>query len=212
MRPSTALGADGPLNLSTAVAVAADPDARGRGVLLVINDDVHGARGVTKSNTTDVQTFRSPERGLIGTTLFGSNRFYRKPDKRHTADSEFTIAEVDALPRVEIVYAHAGMNGDLIDAAVASGAKGIVVAGTGNGNMGKPALDALARAAEKGVVCVRSTRVGSGVVDRNIEVDDDGLGLVASLELNPAKARVLLKLALLKTTDPAEIQGFFRKY
>jgi L-asparaginase len=113
---------------------------------------------------------------------------------------------------VDVVYAHAGMDGALIDAAAKAGAKGIVVAGVGNGNMTKPALDALAAQAKQGVVCVRSTRVPSGRVARNVEVDDDAIGTIASEELNPAKARVLLKLALLTKREPADLQRLFREY
>jgi L-asparaginase len=104
------------------------------------------------------------------------------------------------------------MSPDLIDAAVANGAKGLVVAGVGDGNMTTPALDALKRAIAKGVVVVRASRVGEGIVRRNIEVDDDKLGTVASLELNPSKARVLLKLGLTQTSDPKKIQELFEKY
>jgi len=212
MRPSTALSADGPLNIFNAVAVAADPDAAGRGVLVVVNDDIIGARGITKTSTTDVQTFMSPERGLIGVSAYGKNRYFRFPYRLHTSESTFSIDGVDTLPRVDILYANADMSTDLIDASVAHGAKGLVIAGVGNGNMTGAALEALERARKKGVAVVRSTRVPSGFVGRNIEVDDDALGLVASGELNPAKARVLLKLALLRTSDPEAIQKYFDNY
>jgi L-asparaginase len=113
---------------------------------------------------------------------------------------------------VDIIYAHAGMSSDLIDAAVTNGAKGLVIAGVGDGNMTTPAVDAVKRAIAKGVVVVRSSRVGEGIIRRNIELDDDKIGTVASKELNPPKARVLLKLALTQTTDAKTIQGFFDKY
>ena len=212
MRPSTALSADGPLNIFNAVAVAADPEARGRGVLIVANDDIHGARGITKTSTTDVQTFMSPERGLIGVSLYGVNRYFRYPYRLHTTESEFSVAAVDALPRVDVVYITADVSPDLIDCAVASGAKGLITAGVGNGNMTGPALEAVKRAVAKGVVVVRSSRVPSGSVGRNVEVNDDEVGSVASGELNPAKARVLLKLALLKTKDATTIQDYFDRY
>ncbi|TDG14139.1 type II asparaginase [Seongchinamella unica] len=212
MRPATALSADGPLNIYNAVAVAADPNARGRGVLVVINDDIHGARGMTKTSTTDVQTFVSAERGLMGATLYGQNRYYRRPYRLHTLDSEFSITGLASLPRVDIIYISAGVSPDLIDAAVANGAKGIVTAGVGNGNMTAAALAALERARKKNVVVVRSTRVTSGTVGRNIEIDDDALGTVASGELNPAQSRVLLKLVLTKTDLPADVQAYFDTY
>ncbi len=212
MRPSTALSADGPLNIYNAVAIAADPAAAGRGVLVAANDDIHSARDITKTNTTDVQTFDSPEYGLIGTTLYGKQTYFRGPYKKHTVGSDFSVKDVKALPRVDVIYACADMSPDLIDAAVKNGAKGIVVAGVGDGNMTTPALDALARAAKAGVVCVRSSRLPSGRTWRNSEINDDKMGLVASGELNPAKARVLLKLSLMKTNDVAQIQKFFEEY
>jgi L-asparaginase len=212
LRPATALGSDGALNLYNAVAVAADPDAAGRGVLIAINDDIHGARDATKTNVSDVQTFVSPNRGVVGYSSYGNNRFLRQPKRKHTVDSEFSIDRLDELPRVDIVYAHANMRGDHIDAAVSAGARGIVIAGTGNGNMSQPGMDAASRAVQKGVVVVRSTRTGSGIVGRNIEIDDDKLGFVVADDLNPQKARVLLKLALTKTSDIDTIQQMFLDY
>ena len=212
MRPSTALSADGPLNIFNAVAVAADPEAAGRGVLVVANDSIHGARAIIKSNTTHVETFLSPQRGLIGLVQYGETLYFRGPYARHTANSEFSVQGVEELPRVDIIYIYEGVSGDLIEAAVKDGAKGIVTAGVGNGNMTDSALQALALAAAKGVVCVRSTRVPTGFVGRNVEIDDDKIGLVASYEHNPQKARILLRLALLKTNDPATIQGYFGSY
>jgi L-asparaginase len=212
MRPSTSLSADGPLNIYNAVGVAADPRAKGRGVLVVANDDIHGARAITKRHTTDVETFVSPEAGLIGVCLFDDREFTRSPARAHTTATPFRVAEGQALPRVDVIYAHAGMSADLIDAAVAAGAKGIVIAGVGDGNMTTPALEAAKRAIAKGTVVVRSTRVGDGIVRRNIEVDDDRVGTVVSKELNPAKARVLLKLALTQSSDAKRIQELFDKY
>jgi L-asparaginase len=212
MRPSTALSADGPLNFYNAVAVAANKDAAGRGVLVVINDWIHGASSLTKTSTTAVQTFMSPLRGLIGTVAYGNAEFYRGPVGRNTVTSEFSLDGVTALPRVDIIMAHENMDGALIEAAAAAGAKGIVIAGVGNGNMTEPAVKALAAQAKKGVVCVRSTRVATGLVGRNVELDDDKLGFVASLGLNPQKSRVLLRLALLKNRDLKDIQRIFDEY
>src|SRR5580765_190984 len=135
MRPSTALSADGPLNFFNAVAVAAHPDAAGRGVLVVVNDWIHGASSLTKTSTTAVQTFLSPLSGLIGTVAYGKAEFNRGPVGRNTSDSEFSLDGVTALPRVDIIMAYENMDGALIDAAVAAGAKGIVIAGVGNGNL-----------------------------------------------------------------------------
>jgi L-asparaginase len=212
MRPSTALSADGPLNFYNAVAVAADKDAAGRGVLVVVNDWIHGASSLTKASTTAVQTFLSPLRGLVGTVAYGESEFYRGPVGKNTVESEFSLDGVTALPRVDIVMAHENMDGALIDAAAAAGAKGIVIAGVGNGNMTKAGLDALAAQAKKGIVCVRSSRVATGLVGRNVEVDDDKLALIASDDLNPQKARVLLRLALLKPRSLGEVQRLFQEY
>ena len=212
MRPSTAMSADGPLNIFNAVAVAADPEAEDRGVLVVANDDIHGARSFTKTSTTDVQTFQSIEYGLIGVSLYGENRWFREPFRKHTEDSDFSVAGVKSLPRVDVIYITADVSPDLIEAAVKNGAKGIVTAGVGNGNMTGAALEAVRAAVAQGVVVVRSTRVPSGAVGRNVEVKDDEVGTVASGELNPARSRVLLKLALLKTSDPVTIQEYFNTY
>ena len=211
MRPSTAVSADGPLNLFDAVGVAVDPNAKGRGVLVVMNDWIHGAHSLTKTSTTAIQTFMSPLRGVVGISSYGKNDFYNTPEWRHTTGSEFDIAKVTQLPRVDILFACADMSSDLIDASVANGAKGIVIAGVGNGNMNKASLDAAARAAKK-VVVVRSSRVATGTVGRNVEVNDDDMNFVASDELNPQKARILLMLALLKPRSTAEIQNLFYSY
>jgi L-asparaginase len=212
MRPATSTSPDGPLNLYNGVATAADPASRGKGVLVVVNDDVHAARDIQKTNTTDVQTFTSPNRGQIGEAYYGKVRYFNTPTTRHTTRSEFSLDGVTALPRVDIVYAHENADGALVRAAVAAGAKGIVLAGVGDGNGTKELMSALGEASKAGVVVVRSTRVGSGIVRRNIEVDDDALGFVAALELNPSKARILLRLALSKTKDKAQIQRYFEEY
>jgi L-asparaginase len=212
MRPSTAVSADGPLNLYNGVAVAADPNAKGRGVLLVMNDWIHSAQTLTKVSTTAVQTFMSPIRGLIGTTAYGVNDYYRFPDQKFGLKSEFSVEGATRLPRVDIIYADVDMPADLIDASVERGAKGIVIAGVGNGNMPKAALEACARASKKGVIVVRSTRVATGTVSRNVECDDDALGLVASYNLNPQKSRILLSVALLKARKLDEIQKIFLEY
>jgi L-asparaginase len=212
MRPATALSADGPLNFFNAVAVAASPESVGRGVLVVLNDWVHGAASLTKTSTTAVQTFMSPLSGLVGTVNYGKIEFNRAPVGRHTSKSEFSLNGVTALPRVDIIMAHENMDGALIDAAVASGAKGLVIAGVGNGNLTESALKALAAQATKGIICVRASRVAVGRVDRNVEVDDNKLGLVASQDKNPQKARVLLRLALLQQRTPADVQRIFEEY
>jgi L-asparaginase len=212
MRPSTAVSADGPLNLYNAVGVAIDPNAKGRGVLVVMNDWIHAAHSLTKTSTTAIQTFMSPLRGVVGVANYGKNDFYNTPTWKHTSGSEFDVTDVTKLPRVDIIFACADMPPDLIDASVANGAKGIVIAGVGNGNMNKSSLDAAANAAKKGVIVVRSSRVATGTVGRNVEVNDDELGFIASDELNPQKARLLLSVALLKQRSKSDIQTLFNTY
>ena len=217
MRPATAISADGPMNLYNALAVAAHPATRGRGVLVVANDEIHFAREIAKTNTTQVGTFASGHRGLAGLVNAGRLHLYAPPVRRHTAASEFSplaaaAAGAQRLPRVDIVYAHAGMGRELIDAAVKAGARGLVIAGMGDGNLGAVALAAAAEAAKAGVAVVRSSRAGGGVVERNIEVDDDALGFIAADELNPQKARVLLLLGLTHTGDPRALQDLFFAY
>jgi L-asparaginase len=213
MRPATAISADGPANLYDAVETAADPGARGRGVLVVMNDQIFNARDLVKMNTTSLDTFASPDRGPSG--FIGSKKvmWYEQSDKRHTSKSEFSVTDRNALPRVDIIYAHANMDDTMIKAALQAGAKGLVIAGVGDGNMSKAALDALKAAAKQGIVVVRSTRLPEGVVLRNAEVNDDESGFVASGELNPGKSRVLTQLALLSPNHgPGDVQRMFSQY
>jgi len=177
-----------------------------------MNDWIHAAHSLTKTSTTAIQTFMSPLRGLVGVSSYGKNDFYNSPHWKHTTASEFDVTTVARLPRVDILYAYSDMAPDLIDASVKNGAKGIVIAGVGNGNMNKASLDAAARAAKNGVVVVRSSRVATGSVGRNVEVNDDEMNFVASDELNSQKSRILLMLALLKPRSTAEIQNLFYSY
>ena len=193
-------------------AVAADPGARGRGVMVAVDDDIHSGHDIIKTHTTDIATMQSGEAGLVGASLFGKNTWYRRLESVHTSKSDLRIDNVSALPRVDIIYAHANMSPDIITSAAEKGAKGLVIAGVGDGNMTAPALEAVKAAIAKGVVVVRSSRVNGGITRRNIEVSDDELKTVASMELNPAKARVLLQLALLKSQDPLKIQDYFNRY
>ncbi|QIO33611.2 asparaginase [Bradyrhizobium sp. 1(2017)] len=209
MRPATAVSADGPGNLYEAVQVAADPRSRGRGVMAVLNDKIQGARSVTKTNTTSIETFSSPNDGPIGyVDTAGGIRFMTQAAglKRAT----YRLPAGEQLPRVAIVYSHANMDAVPIEDAISHGAKGIVLAGVGDGNTSKPALDALEAAAKKGIIVVRSTRVRSGFVTRNVEVDDDKNGFVVSEDLNPQKARVLTQLLIASgVSAPAELQKAF---
>jgi L-asparaginase len=208
MRAANSLSADGPLNLYQAVAVAADRHAAHRGVLIAANDAIHSARALTKGHSSAVQGLESPERGLAGNCNGGHIRFFTAP-KRPRHDTLFALEGVEALPRVDIVYMHVDASADMIDHTVAAGARGIVIAGVGNGNMPDSCLQAVTRAIQQGVVVVRSSRINRGTVGRNIEIDDSALGTIAALDLNPAKARVLLKLALLQSRDAEAIQELF---
>jgi L-asparaginase len=209
MRNADSMSADGPLNLYNAVAVAADKNAREKGALVVMNDEIHAAREVTKTNTTNVAAFTSPNSGKIGTVNYGTVNFYMAPLRKHTVASEFNIKDLKALPRVDIIYAHPQDVSDFVETAVQKGAKGIVVAGMGNGNLYPDTEAALAKASEAGVTIVRSSRTGSGSTSVSSEVDDAKLGFLTADNLNPQKARVLLMLALSKTSDKARIQSFF---
>jgi L-asparaginase len=216
MRPATAISADGPLNLFNAVAVAADAHARERGVLVVMNDRIHGAHSLTKTNTTSVETFLSPINGLVGTVNYGRTAYFRFPFRRHTYLSEFSGRFRDSpplsLPRVDIVYACIDMPPDLIDCSVAGGATGIVIAGDGNGNMNQTTVKKASQKADQGIFIVRSSRVPTGTVGRNVELDDDACKFIVSDELNPAKARILLMLAISNQYDRDRIQQLFYTY
>jgi len=212
MRPSTAVSAEGPLNLYNAVAVAANPKSKGHGVMVVMNDQIHSAQAVTKTNTTSVQTFMSPIQGLMGAVIYGQLEFYRQPHGIHTVDSEFSVKGLKKLPRVDIIYADVSATSDLIDFSIKAGAKGIVIAGVGNGNMNAAMLETCKKAAAEGIIVVRSTRVPTGYVLRNAEVNDDENGTIASDELNAQKSRVLLMLTLLKERSLEDIQRLFYTY
>jgi len=214
MRPATAISADGPANLYNAVALAASPEARGRGPMIVIDDEIHYAREAQKTNTTELDTFHSPNRGRAGVMSVGKIGFFSQNTTRHTTNSEFTVDGKNAgdLPRVEIVYSYENLGPEIIDFLVKQDVKGIVLAGVGDGNSTDAAIAALSAAAKKGVAVVRSSRTGSGLVARNVEVDDDKLGFIASMELSPQKARILLMLALMNTNDPAKLQQVFMQY
>ena len=209
MRNSGSLSADGPLNIYNALSVAISKEAAGKGVVVVMNDEIHAAREVTKSDTTAVDTFKSPNSGKIGTAYYGNVKFYMNPLRKHTVNSAFDIAKIKELPRVDIIYSHVNDNPDFINLAVKNGAKGIVNAGMGNGNPFPSALEALGEAVKSGVVVVRGSRVSSGETTMNGEVDDGKYGFLASDNLNAQKARVLLMLALTKTSNKAKIQGYF---
>jgi L-asparaginase len=214
MRPATAISADGPANLFNAVALAVSPEARGRGPLIVIDDEIHYAREAQKTNTTELDTFKSPNRGRAGVMNFGKIEFFSRNTTRHTTKSEFSVdgKTVADLPRVEIVYSYENLGPQVIDFLVKQEVKGIVLAGVGEGGSTDAVIGALAAAAKKGVAVVRSSRTGSGLVRRNVEINDDKLGFIASMELGPQKARILLMLALMNTNDLTKLQQAFMEY
>ena len=214
MRPATAMSADGPLNLLNAVRTAISPDAKGKGTLIVLNDEINAARDTTKTNTLRVETFRAPELGLLGYIDEDKVSFYRSTTRRHTLNTEFDVSAITQLPKVVILYSYIEPDASLIRAAVTSGAQGLVFAGSGNGGLSSfetaavkelAALPAASRPA-----LVRSSRVGNGRVTATAAFD--ALGIIPSDTLNPQKARILLMLALTKTKDPKEIRRMFAEY
>jgi L-asparaginase len=209
-RPSSALSSDAGMNLVNAIRVAASPEARGLGVLVVLNDEIHAARDVTKTATLRLQTFRTPDFGVLGHADGDAVVLYRRPVRRHAPDTEFDVRALDALPRVDIAYAYAGGDGTAARAFVAAGARGIVSAGFAPGGTPPDEFDALKEAAANGVVVVQSTRAGSGRTFRGTRLRDAGF-LIAD-NLNPQKARVLLMLALTVTRIPDEIARIFQNY
>ena len=213
MRPSTAISADGPINLYNAVILAASPEAVGKGVLIVLNDQISGARDVTKTNTANTDTFRNWELGFMGYMLDNAPHFYRVSTRKHTVDTEFDVSSLDALPQVDIAYGYANVKRVAIDALVAAGARAIVYAGVGGGSVARPGAEpALVDARKRGVIVVRSSRVGNGIVARNSDAKDDEYDFVVADTLNPQKARILVMLALTKTSDTKEIQRMFYTY
>ncbi len=235
MRNPSTLGYEGPANLLEGFRVAADPSSRNRGVLVVLNDEINSARDVTKTDALRLQTFQSRGYGLLGVVDPDRVVFYRDVVKRHTAKSEFDLAAVTALPRVDIILVYQGANGDLIRAAADNGAKGIVIAAAGAGATSGTQSEGLDYAVRKGVVVVTTTRAGSGRIAPRANRPADtppaqapaptqataepgtpalrGVRrFIAGEDLAPLKARILLMLALTRTTDSAEIQRMFGDY
>ena len=213
-RPATAISADGPLNLVNAIRTAGSPAARGMGVLVVMNDEINCARDVTKSNTYRVETFRSGELGFLGYVDPDQVSFYRSPTKRHTARSEFDVYADCVFPKVEIVYSYVQPDVAMIRMLHSQGVKGIVIAGSGAGVISQVEKDAvkeiLSSPERSRPVIVRSNRTGNGrVIGRK---DLDVLKMIPADNLNPQKARILLMLALMKTTDLSEIKRMFAEY
>lgn len=211
MRPATGISADGPLNLLNAVAVAGSKEAHGKGVLVVLDGQINAAREVTKTNTLAPETFKANELGFLGYVVNFKPMFYRESTRKHTADTVFDISKVEKLPQVDIFYNDVNTSPEMLKASIASGADGIINAGTGNGSMFKPNQDILTAASkEKGLAVVRASRVGSGVVTpQNYDADSK---FIRGDNLSPQKARILLMLSLTKTKNHEEIQEFFDQY
>jgi L-asparaginase len=202
MRPFTATSRDGPFNLYNAFRVAGSHEARGLGVLIMLNDEINAARDTTKTNTLHMETFVARDMGPLGYADSDRIVFYRKPVYRHTYKSEFDVSALDHLPRVDVTYAYQENDGVAIDAFVAAGAKGIVLTGGD--------AEAVKKGQAKGVVFVQSDRKGAGrVVESERQM---ARGVPTTDNLPPHKARILLRLALTKTTDPKEIQRMFNEY
>lgn len=211
MRPGTALSADGALNLYDAVNVAASKDASGKGVLVTMNDEIQSGRDVSKVVNIKTEAFKS-QWGPLGMIVEGKSYWFRAPVKRHTTQSEFNIDEITALPAVDIVYGYGNVPATAIDAFSKSGAKALVLAGTGNGSVADRIVPVLQKLRGDGVQIIRSSRVSDGFVIRNAEQPDDKYDWVVAHDLKPQKARILAMVALTKTNDPKQLQRIFWEY
>ena len=206
MRNPSTLGYEGAANLEEGFRVAGDPAARGRGVMVVLNDEINAAREVTKTDALRPQTFQTRGYGILGVVDRDRVAFYRRVERRHTAQSEFDMSGVTALPRVDVLMTYQGAPGDLIKAAVDGGAKGVVIATAGAGATSGTQGEGMGYATSKGVAVVITTRAGSGRIA-------GGRGTtIGGEDLSPIKARILLMVALTRTNDPGELRRIFREY
>lgn len=223
MRNPSTLGYEGAANLLEAFRVAAAPESRGKGVLVVLNDEINAAREVTKTDALRLQTFQTRGYGVLGVVDSDRVVYYRDVVKRHTADTEFDVAAIEELPRVDIVMVYQGATGDVIKALVDQGAKGLVIASAGAGATSGTQREGIQYALDKGVFVVTSTRTGSGRIaarrsrppaslEGNQSRRADSDLRIAAEDLAPVKARILLMLALTKTTNGDEIQRMFTEY
>ncbi len=211
MRPGTALAADGPANLLHAVAVAAHPTSGGRGVLVVMNEEVHSARDVAKGHTQRLDAFASPH-GPLGLVVEGAPRWWRAVARPHTAQTEFDLAAIGALPLVGVVAGHGNARREPCEAWAAAGARAIVLAGVGGGTVPADLQPVLRDLRRRGVHVVRASRTGAGPVIRNASFDDDACGSVAADDQNPPRARLLAALALTRADDAQAMQRIFLRY
>jgi glutamin-(asparagin-)ase len=211
MRPGTAMSADGMLNLYDAVVLASDKDARGKGVLVMMNDDILSGRDASKRINIKTNAFGS-QWGALGSVVEGRTYWFRAPVKRQTMTSEFDIEKIDTLPTVSIIYGSGDMGTALVEAAAKAGAKAIIHAGTGNGSVPDYGVEPLRKLRAQGLQIIRAARVPDGFVLRNAEQPDDKYDWVVAHDLNPQKAKILAALALTVTSDTKEIQRIFWQY
>jgi glutamin-(asparagin-)ase len=211
MRPGTAMSADGMLNLFNAVRVAASPDAREKGVLVTMNDEIHTGRDVSKTINIKTNAFNS-QWGPLGMTVEGKNYWFRAPAKTHTYQSEFDIDKIDQLVDVQIVYGYGNMSADAYEAFAKAGVKAIIHTGTGNGSVSNAIVPTLTKLQGQGIQIIRAARVPDGFVLRNAEQPDDKYGWVVAHDHKAQKARILAAVALTKTKDAKELQRIFWQY
>jgi len=212
MNPSTSVSPDGPLNLYNAVLVAGSPKSKGLGAFIVMNGSIVSASNALKINTVRIHTFQTPNGGEIGYVENGNVVYKFKPLKKHTINSDFNIEDINELPKVGIVYGYAGIQADMVSHMLNEDYKGIVYAGVGNGNFHKNIFPDMIKAQNQGIQVVRSSRVVTGPTTLDSEIDDAKYHFVASQELDAQKARILLMLALTKTSDWNKIQEYFMEY
>ena len=206
MRNPSTLGYEGAANLLEAFRVAAEPASRGRGALVVLNDEINAAREVTKTDALRLHTFQTRGYGLLGVVDADRVVYYRNVERRHTAASEFDVFAISELPRVDVLLTYQGASGDLIRASVDAGARGLVLATAGAGALSGTQNEGLTYAGSKGIPAVITTRTGSG------RIASGGGQRIAGQDLAPIKARLLLMLALTTTSNPDELRRIFQEY
>lgn len=210
-RPSSGFATDAGSNLLSAIRVAASKETKGLGVMVLLNEEIQAAREVTKTSTLRLETFQTPDLGMLGySDPDGKVAIYRKPSRLHTSDTEFDISKISDLPRVDIVSNYAGADGVAVEAFVNAGAKAIIISALAPGLPASLQTESIEQALKKGIIIVYSTRAGSGRVLRRQSMIDSGI--IAADNLNPQKARVLTMLALTISNDPEVIQKFFDRY
>jgi L-asparaginase len=218
MRNPSTIGYEGAANLLDGFRVAASPEARGKGVLVVLNDEINCAREVTKTDALTLQTFQSRPAGVLGVVDADRVVFYRETTKRHTKASEFDVNAIQALPRVDVIMVYQGTSGDLIKAATDQGAQVIVTATAGAGATSGTQGEGMAYASAKGVIVVMTTRTGSGRISGYRSTEATPIqprrtpNFIGGEDLMAVKVRILLMLALTRTKDPSEIQRMFLEY